>query len=172
MLQIPLLRGQTSNYKLLTYLNKWEEKKREPELAERDWQGKNKKKIPFSWAHKRQAKFSILISAGSLLSRTSKSSYTPRILPASLPYFDHFPSCFLSSYNYYFLNALSTSPQPASLCPPCPSPPHCHYPTTFSRAKPVLLQDADQSSEGMLTTTPTPVHVVHMLPKIKILNFY
>lgn len=105
MLQIPLLRGQTSNYKLLTYLNKWEEKKREPELAERDWEDKNRKKIPFSWAHNRQAKFSILMSAGSLLSRTSKSTYTPRILPASLLYFDHFPSCFLSSYNYYFLTA-------------------------------------------------------------------
>lgn len=73
-----------SYYKLLTYLSKWEEKRRELELAERDGEGKNKKKTPFSWVYNRQAKFSILVSADSLRSRTSKSTYTPRILPASL----------------------------------------------------------------------------------------
>ena len=46
MLQMLLLRGQTSvTIKLYLLLNKWEEKRREREMSERDREGKNKDPI-------------------------------------------------------------------------------------------------------------------------------
>lgn len=161
-----------SNYKLLTYLNKWEEKRRELELAERDGEGKNKKKDPIflgvqSTGQIQHSRFSWLAAEQNV------QVYLHTKDPPCLFDVVWALSVLLSlQLHLLFSNLLATSPQRASLCLLCPSPPHCHYPTAFNRVKPVLLQDADQSSEGMLTTTPTPGHVVHALPMIKILNFH